>query len=152
MLHQHLHNVIALFLILVDNDDGLCIVGYRVLNNLFWVLWQLNVGKHTLNLFFYLVYIYITYYDDGLVVRTIPLLVVCLQEWTLKVVDNLHQSDRHAIAILRTWIELWQIALQHALLSTCAQAPLLVDNATFLLNLFLLKQQTVGPVIQNQQT
>jgi hypothetical protein len=56
------------------------------------------------------------------------------------------------MTILRTRIELRQIALQHTLVSTCAKTPFFVDNATLFLYLFLFQQQSVCPVEENQQT
>ena len=152
MLHQNLYDVVLLFLVLVDNEDRLCIIWNRIGCNQCTVLWQYNATEHLLDLLFYLVNVYVTNYDDTLIVRTIPLLVVSLQEWTLEVIDNLHKSYRHAMTVLRTRIELRQIALQHTLVSTCAKTPFFVDNATLFLYLFLFQQQSVCPVEENQQT
>ena len=55
------------------------------------------------------------------------------------------------MAVLRTRIEFWQVAFQHTHLCTGTHAPLLVDDATLLLNLLWLQQQSVSPVVQNEQ-
>ena len=152
VLHHQRNDVVALLLILVDDDNRLVIVRNGFRRNQCTVLRQLNGREEVLDLLFNLVYIHVTDDDDGLIVRTVPLLVVSLQEGTLEVVDNLHQTDRHTIAVLRIRIQLGQVALQHTHLGTGAQAPLLVNHATLFFNLLLLQQQTVGPVEENQQT
>lgn len=55
------------------------------------------------------------------------------------------------VAVLRTGIELGQVALQHAHLGAGAQTPLFVNHATLLLYLLLFEQQSVGPVVENEQ-
>ena len=152
MLHHHPHLVGALLLVLVDHVDGFRIVGHRLFRHQGTVLGQHNGREQVLDLLFYLVDIHVANNDEALIVRTVPLLIVRLQERTLEVVDDLHQSDRHAVAVFRAWVELWEVALQHTHLGRSAQAPLLVDHATLLLYLLLLQQQTVGPVIEDEQT
>ena len=100
MFHQHLHDVIALLLILVDHVDGLIIIGHRVCCHQGAILRQHDGREQLFYLLLYLVHIDITHHDDSLVVRTVPLLVISLQEGTLEVVDNLHQTDRHAVTVL----------------------------------------------------
>ena len=150
VLEHHFDHVVALLLVLVDDDDGLGIVGHRL---------QLHLGgisagggylaKHVLDLLLHLVDVHVAHNDDALVVGAVPLLVVLLQERALEVVDDFHQADGHAVAVLRAGIELGQVTLQHAHLGAGAQAPLLVDDATLLLDFLLLQQQAVGPVPQN---
>ena len=56
------------------------------------------------------------------------------------------------MAVLRVGVELGQVALQHAHLCAGPESPLLVDDAALLLNLLGLQQQTVGPVVEDEQT
>ena len=152
MFHQHFHNIVALLLILVDDKNSLVIVGHRIGRHQGTVLRQHNRREKRLDFLFDLININITHHDDGLIVRTIPFLVVCLQERTLEVVDNLHQSDRHAMTVFRVRIQLGQVALQHTHLGTGTQSPLLVNHATFLLYFLLFQQQSISPIEEYQQT
>ena len=113
MLHENLDDIILLLLVLVDHEDGLGIVWHGIGCHLCGILRQYDGREQVLDLLLHLVHIDITHDDDGLIVRTIPFLIISLQEGALKIVDDLHQSDRHTIAVLRTRIELGQVALQH---------------------------------------
>ena len=152
MLEHHLGHVDALLLVLVDDDDRLGIVGHVHLLQFGSIGTGLgNLREHCLDFLLHLVDVDVTDHDDALVVGAVPLLVVLLQEWTLKVVDNLHQTDRHTVAVLRAGIEFGQVALQHTHLGRRAQSPLLVYDAALLLNLLLFQEQAVGPVPENHQ-
>ena len=151
VLHEDVYHVVGLFLVLVDDDDGLGIVGHGLGGDQCALLGQHDGREEFLDLLLHAVDVDVAHHDDALVVGAVPLLVVLLQEGALKVVDNLHQSDGHAVAVLGAGVELGQVALQHAHLGTGAQAPLLVDDATFLLYLLLLQQQAVGPVVEDEQ-
>ena len=152
MLDQHLNNIIGLFLVLVNDDDGLVVVRNRFHGDQCTVLRQLDGREERLDLLLHLIDVHVTHNDQRLVVRTVPLLVVSLQEGTLEVVDDFHQTDGHAMTVFRVGVQLRQVALQHTLRGTGTQAPLFVDDATLLLYLLLFQQQTVSPVIENQQT
>ena len=150
---EHQHDVVVLhLLVLVDDIDGLVVVGNGNVLYQSTVLGQYDAAEQFLDLGLHLIYIHVTHDDESLIVGTVPFLVVRLQEGTLEVVDNLHQTDRHAVAVLTVRIELGQVTLEHTLGSTGTQAPLLVDDATLLLNLLLFQEQTVSPVIENEQT
>ena len=151
-LDHHIHNAILHFLVLVYHIDRLGIVGHGLGNDGSGILGHLDGREERLDLLLHFVDVEVADDDDGLVVGTVPLLIVVAQHFRLEVVDNLHQTDRHTMTVLRTRIQLRQIAFQHTGHGRCAQAPLLVDNATFLINLCRLQQQTVGPVVQDEQT
>ncbi len=69
----------------------------------------------------------------------------------LEVVDHRHQTDGVAQTVLRAGIEGRKIALKHAAAGTGAQAPLLVDDATLLVDLVLFERQSARPVAQDEQ-
>ena len=56
------------------------------------------------------------------------------------------------MTVLTVGIECRQTALEHTLRGAAAQTPFLVDDATLLLYLFLLERQSVGPVVEDEQT
>ena len=153
MLDHHLYHIDSLLLVLIDDHDGLCIVGHILQHHLGGIGSRLgNLREHCLDLLLHLIHVDITNHDDSLVVGTIPLLIVRLQERTLEIVDNLHQTNRHAMTVLRAGIELRQVTLQHTHLGRGTQTPLLMDDTTLLLDLLLFKQQTIGPVPKYHQT
>ena len=99
-----------------------------------------------------MVHIDITHYDDSLIIRTIPFLIVGTQCLGLEAVDDRHQTDGQTLAILRTRIGLRQGTLQHALRRTFAQSPLVMNDIALLVDLVWLQRQTVRPVFQDKQT
>ena len=151
-LYIHLHNAILHLLILVNDNDGLGIVGHSLSHDGSRILWHLDGREEFLDFLLHLVHVEVTYYDDSLVVGTIPLLVVVAQHLRLEVVDNLHQTDGHAVTILRARIQLGQVALKHSHHGTGTQTPLLMNHTTLLLNLLGLQQQAISPVVQDEQT
>ena len=152
MLHHVLHHVGGLLLVLVDDYDRLCVVGHLLVNDGCDVGWILERTEEFLDFLLGVVNVYVTYNDNCLVVGMIPLLVVIAQFLRLEVVDYRHESDREALAILRSRVEFWQVALEHTVRSTGAQTPLLVDNSALLVNLLGVEQQSVRPVAEDKQT
>ena len=140
------------FLVLVDDINRFVIIGHRISFIFRSVLGHHHSTKNTLHLGFHLVHIDVAHNHYALQVRTIPLLVVSAEEVGFKVVDDFHQTNRHAIAIFAAGIEFGQTAFENAHHSTRAHAPFFVNYATFLLNLFLFEQQTARPVCQDEQT
>ena len=149
---EHVGNLaILLLLVLVDDDNGLLVVGHGLIHYLSGVGIQHAVLKQVLDLGLDVVHVHVTHDDEGLVVGTIPLVVVVAQHLVGEVVHNLHQTDGHALAVLRTRVEGLELVLEHALLGAAAQTPLLVDDATLLVDLLVGEQQTVAPVLEDQQ-
>ena len=103
--HQltHLH-----FLILIEDIDSLAVVGNGLSNYLGSIGVNLDTTKEFLNLSLHVININITNYDDGLIVWTIPLVIVGLKSSGFEAIDDRHQTDRHAQTILRTRIHLGQ--------------------------------------------
>ena len=73
----------------------------------------------------------------------IPLLVVVAENLVWEVVNNLHYTDRQTVTVLAAWIELWESALVHAHHSRAACTPLLMDNATLLVNLLAVEDKGI---------
>ena len=139
------------FLVLVDDINRFVILGHRISFIFRSVLGHHHSTENTLHLGFHLVHIDVTHNHYALQVRTIPLLVVSAEEIGFKVVDDFHQTNRHAMTIFAAGIEFGQTAFENAHHSTRAHAPFFVNHATFLLNLFLFEQQTARPVSQDEQ-
>ena len=152
VLEHHGHLAVLLLLVLVDNDDGLVIVGHGLVNNLCGIGIQCHALEQLLDLGLDVVNIHITNDNQSLVVGTIPLVVVVAQLVVLEAVNHAHQTDGHAAAVLRAGIQRLELVLEHALLGAAAQAPLLVDHTTLLVNLLVGEQQTGAPVLEDEQT
>ena len=153
MLEHDGHLAVLLFLVLVDDDDGGLVVRNGLVNHLCSV--GVRSGKaleELLDLGLDVVNIHITDDNQSLIVRTVPLVVVVAQLVVLEVVNNVHQTDGQALAILRAGEQRFELTLEHTHFGTLAQTPLLMDNAALLVNLLVGEQQTAAPVLENQQT
>ena len=112
-LYEHLNEIDSLLLVLVNYNDWLSVVGHCLGNNRCGVLWHLDRAEHILNLLLYIINVDITYNDDSLIVRTIPLLIVVAQLLILEIVNHRHQTDGVSHSILTSRIDSRQIALKH---------------------------------------
>ena len=152
MLLEH-HDVgVLLLLVFLADIDRLGIVGNGLGNHLSGIGLQLDTAKETLDISLCLLHIHITHHDDSLIVGTIPFTIISAQSLGLEVIHNLHQSDRHAMAVLTARIKGRKSTLQHALGGTGTHAPFLVNDTTLLVNLLFFEQKSVRPVFQYKQT
>ena len=151
MLEHQLHNILPLLLVLVDDDDCLVVVGHGFVNHRNGVFRHFDAAEHFLYLLFGAVYVNVTNHNDGLVVRSVPLVVVRTQHLGLEVVDYFHSTDRHAPAVLAAGIQLFEVAFEHSLSCGRAQAPLLMDYSALLVNLLGVEGEAVGPVLEYEQ-
>ena len=150
MLHEHDHLVDTHLLVLLEDVDGFLVVGHLLGHHLRGFGANLDAAEEFLHLLLEVVHVNVAHHDDGLIVGTIPLLIVFLQRLGLEVVDDAHQADGHAHAVLRAGIELGQRAGNHALRGAFAQSVLVVHHVALLHYLVLLQQQAVAPVLQDE--
>ena len=115
VLEHQLNDILLLLLVLLNHVDSLGIVGHHFLHHRCRVLGHLDVAEDIFDLLLNQVDIHVAHHHDGLVVGAVPLLVVVAQSLGLEVVDNLHQSDRHAVTVFAVGIELGQTTLKHTL-------------------------------------
>ena len=99
-----------------------------------------------------MVYVHITHHDNGLVVGTVPFLIVVAEHLGLEVVDHLHLADGHTLSVLAAGIELGQSPLNHAHGGAGTGSPFLVDYTSLLVNLLGGEGQSVGPIVEDEQT
>ena len=102
-----------LLFVLVYDDDRLFVVWNLLCYNLLCVRIERNVAEHFLDFLFCTVNVNVAYNDDSLIVWAIPLVVVVAENLWSKVVYDFHFTDRHTLAILRTRIEVFEVALKH---------------------------------------
>ena len=139
------------FQFILQRQVSLLVVGNSLWHHLGSIWIHLDTGKEFLDLCLHVVNINVAHYDDSLVVRAIPPMVVGTQGLGLEAVDDRHQTDGQTHTILGTGIYLRQGTLQHALRRTLAQSPLVVHHVAFLVYLVCFQQQAVRPVLQYQQ-
>ena len=152
VLVHELHYAVLLLLVFVDHDDGLVVVGHGLLGHLGSVFGRCgNRAEELLDLVDGVGHVDVAHHDDGLVVGTIPLVVVVAQLLVLEAVDHAHQAYGHALAILGAGIERLEVALKHALARGEAHAPLLVYHAALLVDFLVLEQQAIAPVLEDEQ-
>ena len=143
-----------LFLVFLDVDNHLLIVGHWIVNTLSSLLGHGDRRENLLDFLLHLINIYIAHNNYCLQVRAIPLLIIVAQVLIREVIYDIHRADRHTIFVLGSLINLGHSLLHESLNghtgTTCA--PLFVNNTTLLVNLSIFEQQIVAPIVQNQQT
>ena len=104
MLHGDGDAALLQLLVLVEDIDGLVVVGHGHIDDGRGVLELLHVAPETLDLGLGMIDIDVTDDDDGLVAWVIPLVIVVAELIVLEVVHHRHQTDGQTLAILRTRI------------------------------------------------
>ena len=89
--------------------------------------------------------------DDGLVVGAVPRLIVVAENLGVEVVDNGHQTDGQACAVLAVGINDGQQLLHQLLLAGVGATPFLVDDTALLVDFVGGEEQAVGPVVEDEQ-
>ena len=112
---------------------------------------HLYAAKEFLHLSFDAVFIDVTYYHNALQIGTIPCFIVVAKRLVGEIVHHIHDTDRQTVAIAAVRIHYWQQFFHHTLLRRHLAAPLFVDYATLGIYFFLIEQEVVGPIVQNQQ-
>ena len=150
LLHQG-HDGHGLLGVVVGNHDGLLVVVHAVVDALGGILGHGDGREHLLYLCLGAVHVDVAHHDDGLQVGAVPLVVIVAQNLVGEVVHHRHQTDGHAVAGTTVGHQCGQLAVQYTHLCRIALAPLLVDDATLLVNLLLIQGEVATPVVQDQQ-
>ena len=139
--------------ILPDGDNHLVVVIHGIVDALSRFLGHGDGRENLLDFLLHLVHVDVTHDDDGLQVGAVPLLVIVAQVLIGEMVDDVHRADGHAVLVFRPAVDDGQDVLLHALHghSRTAGAPFLMDDAALLVNLLVLEQQVVAPVVEHQQ-
>ena len=90
-------------------------------------------------------------YDNSLVVRSVPLVVVVAERLVGKVIDNGCIANDVAFAVLAVGEHQCAALLPESALRIGSGTPLFADNATFGINLLAEKEQAARPVVHNEQ-
>ena len=153
-LHIDMNHRDRLFLVLLDIDNHLVVVGNGVVDALGRVHRLGNLREERLHLPLHLVNVNIAYYHNGLQVGTIPFLVIVAQVLIGEMIHDIHRADGQTVLILRPFIDIRQRVFLQALHShSCTScAPFLVNDTTLLVYLLILQQDVMAPVVEHQQT
>ena len=137
-----------------DGDNHLVVVTHGIIDTLSGFLGHGDGRVDFLDFLFHLVHVDVTHHNDGLQVGAIPLLVIVAQVLIGEMVNDVHRADGHAVLIFCSPVDDGQDIFLHALHghSRTAGAPFLMDDAAFLVNLLILEQQVMAPVVKYQQT
>ena len=136
----------------MNRYDRLLVVRNREEYALAWILYSLDVCKCVLDLVLYLIHIYITYDNDSLKVRTIPLLVVVTKCLVREVHNDVHSTDRHTVSVLTSRVNLLEGFFLHTHHGTTTHTPFLIDDTTLLVNLLVFEEKVVAPVVKDEET
>ena len=152
MLHEKRDARLLTFLVLVDDNDRLCVVGHGLIDEGSLVGGVLDATEELLDLSLGLVDIDVTDDDNSLVIGVIPFVVIVDELLTLEVVDDGHQTNRITSSVLRARVEFLEVTLEHTALCGSTETPLLVDDAALFVDLALLQGEAAGPVAEDEQT
>ena len=141
-----------LFLVLGNGNQRFVVVGHRILYAYSRICRHFDGREHLLDFCLNLVHIHVAHYQHTLQVRTVPFLIIVAQCLIGEVVHYLHRTDRQTVCILAALVQCRQCLFVHTHHGSHARTPFLVNHATFLVYLFRVQCQVVGPVVQHQQT
>ena len=149
--HQQGHGH-RLLLVLLNGHERRLILRHRVVLTLRGIgRRRLDVCKHGLDFLLHDIHVHIAHDDDSLQVGTIPAAIVGAQVLVREIHHDVHRTDGHTVGIFTALIQNVESILLHAHHGRAAHAPLLVDNATLLVNFLAVERQVVAPVVQDKQ-
>ena len=100
VLHHDSHLAHLHLLVFIEDIDGFLVVGHELANNLWSIGVNSDAAEEFLHLCLNMVNVDVANDDDGLIVRTVPLVIVCTQSLGTEAVDDRHQADGQTLAIL----------------------------------------------------
>ena len=151
VLLEDIGHRVRLFLVLHDGDDRLGVVLHGNIVALRRVHRLRDGPEDVLDLRLDRVDVDVADDHDTLLVRTVPLLIVVAERLVREVVHDLHQADGHTDRVLVVRVDDRQELLVHTHLGVLAAAPLLVDHAALLVDVFPREEQAVGPVVEDPE-
>ena len=140
-----------LFLVLGDGYNRFLVVRYRFVLAFRSIGWHWDRREEFLDLGFYLVHINVTYYDDTLLVWTIPRFVIVAECLIREVVNHFDGTDRQAMSVLATIHSFRESLFVHTHHGTLSGTPFFVNHATFIVYFRFGQCQVVCPIVKNEQ-
>ena len=134
-----------------NSHSGLAVEIYRIK----WPFATVSTCRHVcpegFNLCFNLVHINIADYDNRLIVRTIPFVVISTECIILKIIDNRCITNDIAFAVLGVRIKFCANDVAHTTSGIVTSAPFFANHTTLCINLFRQKEQAASPIVHHQQ-
>ena len=125
---------------------GDCLVGAGL-----GIGWHFDGCEHLVDLVLDTIYIYVAYNNYGLLVRTIPCLIIVAEGLRGEVVNDFHSSYRQAASVFSSGEEFGKNALENTHLSLHGATPFLMDHAALFVNLLGVKCKVVSPVVEDEE-
>ena len=145
----HRHAAAFSFFIRHDSHQRFVVVVDRIDRPLAVVGTTRNICPEGFDLRLYGINIDVAHYDDRLVVRTVPFMVVVTQGLISEVIDDGGIADDVTFGVLGTRVHL-RVHLFPYTATRCATCtPFLEDDAALCIDLFVQKEQTAAPVVHH---
>ena len=91
----------------------------------------------------------VAHYDDRLVVRTVPFMVVVAEGLVCEIIDDRGVADDVTFGVLGTRVHLRVHLFPYTPACRAARTPLLKDDAALRIDLFIQEEQTAAPVVHH---
>ena len=134
------------------NIDRLVIIGHLVIDALSRIFGHFDTTEQLFNACFHLSSVEVTDNDDGLVVGTIPFMVVVAQVLVGEVHNDLHSTNGETVGILAALEHNGDNLLHNTPLCIVASTPFFVDNATLVVDFGFLQEDIASPIVEHPKT
>ena len=146
-LESDADRILRSFLIDGDTDDRLLVVLDLYIYSLSRIYWSGDVSEDLLELSLRTIDIDVPYDDDPLEVGAVPLLVVVAEHLIGEATDDVHLPDGHTLAVLVVRVSNSEETLEVTCVTAITGTPFLLDDATLIVDLLILKANEATPVV-----
>ena len=148
-----LHSDTAAFRLGVGNDyyQRFLVVVHRVDRALTIVGTTRYVRPEGFDLRLNTIHIDVTHYNNSLIIRAIPFLIIVTQCLILKIIDHRRVPDHISFRVLRARVHARVHLFPYAPARGASGTPFLQDDATLSVYLLVQKQQAAAPIVHDEQ-
>ena len=143
--------VAGLLLVFLAYVDGFVVVWNGVINERGRTGGVGEVGEVLLYLGFYLGNVDVANYDNRLMVRMVPSLVIIFEVLVGEVVNDVHKTDWHTTAVFAAGEEGLDAALHHSVPRSGAHTPFAVDDSALVVDFGVGKGERAAPIAEYHQ-
>ena len=93
----------------------------------------------------------VTHYDNRLVVRSVPFMVVVTEGLVCEIIDDRGVADDVTFGVLGTRVHLRVHLFPYTPACRATRTPFLEDDAALRIDLFVQKEQTAAPVVHDKE-
>ena len=149
MLADELHLATRCFLIGTNSHKRLLIGTNAVNLFLARVLFGGDVAEHRLDFLLHRIHINVTNHDNGLQIRTVPIVIEILDHLVIKSLQNVKLTDGHTIGVAGILHEDRPVLLAHTVVGTETETVFLDDDTALFINFLVVIKQTSGPATED---